>query len=230
MRVIPLIAFLLVVAACSDSELLGELGERSHGYVVGSTTTAVVSDTEPPPPTPGVVPVESVRWFNERIEGEELSEPTIVISRVWARGGSESRFVQASPAEIDIAVPGLEFPALLPEGAVWITSQLVYDPASATLDPSSLAAFGVWSVPPYTDDAGRLAVLRIGEARPNNPPGVVSAQTQNGLNLLWSQGAYRYDLLCYPGVPQDVCWQMSEVMAPLASIAPAPEPVVETET
>jgi hypothetical protein len=189
---------------------------------VGSTTTTPFTQSETVATSPGAIAVETVRWFNERIEGETISEPSIVISTVWARGNEDGRFIQASPAEIDIAVPGLEFPALLPDGAQWITSQLVYDPASATLDPTTFAAFGVWSLPPYTNDAGRLAVLRVGEARENAPAGVSSANTEDGLNLVWTQGVYRYDLLCAPDVPQDVCWQMSEVMAPLPSISPAP--------
>lgn len=212
----------VVLTACGDSDLFQDLGDRSHGYVVGSTTIASIDQTaETVVAAPGVAAIEGVRWFNAGIDGEIISEPSIVISTVWARGGEEGRFVQASPAEIDIAVPGIEFPALVPDATLSITSQLVYDPASATLDPNTLVAFGVWSVPPYTDEEGRLAVLRVSEARESSPAGTASSSTPDGLNLVWTQGTYRYDLLCYTGVPQDVCWQMSEVMAPLGSIAPA---------
>lgn len=203
--------------------MMDELGDRSHEYVVGSTTsTLFVAVTDPREASGGVTPVETVRWFNERIDGEEIGESNIVVSAVWARGGEDGRFVQASPAEIVIAAPGIEFPALLPAGAAWITSQLVYDPASATLDPNTLAAFGVWSVPPYTDDAGRLAVLRVGELRGTPIVGINSANSVDGLNLAWTSGPYRYDLLCYSDVAEDVCWQTAEVMAPLASVSPAP--------
>lgn len=220
-RLIALILAAVVLTACGDSDLFDDLGERSHGYVVGSTTIAEIDGSAVTVvAAPGVTAIESVRWFNEGIEGEIISEPSIVISTVWARGGEEGRFIQASPAEIDIAVPGIEFPALVPDTTLSITSQLVYDPASATLDPNTLAAFGVWSVPPYTDDEGRLAVLRVSEARDNSPAGIASAATPDGFNLVWTQGIYRYDLLCYLNVSQDVCWQMTEVMAPLASIAP----------
>ncbi len=220
-RLTAIIAVTLVAAACSDSTLMDDLGERSHEYVVGSTTTTLfVASANTLAAGPGVIPIEDVRWFNEGIEGEELGEANIVIPTVWARGGEEGRFVQASPAEINIALPGMEFPAVVPQTSQWVTSQLVYDPASATLDPNTFAAFGLWSVPPYTDDAGRLAVLRVGQARDNASTGINSAANETGLNLVWSSGAYRYDLQCYPGLDQDVCWQMAEVMAPLASVAP----------
>ncbi|HSF85564.1 MAG TPA: hypothetical protein VLG28_07920 [Acidimicrobiia bacterium] len=223
-RLIALIGLAVLVAGCSDSALMDDLGERSHGYVVGSTTTTVfvrVGDTVSA--ASGVGPVEGVRWYNEGIQGEETApEPNLVIPGVWARGNAEGRFIQASPAEINVAVPGIQFPALVPQEAVWVTSQLVYDPASATLDPNTLAAFGLWSVSPYADDSGRLAVLRVGEARANASPTIRPTPDENGLTLAWSDGPYRYELLCYLRVDEDVCWQMAEVLAPLESVAPGP--------
>jgi hypothetical protein len=106
--VTALIAVALLIASCGESDLLEDLGERSHSYVVGSTTIAPADGSgDTVVATPGVVPVENVRWYNERIEGEIISEPSIVISTVWSRGGEQGRFIQASPAEIDIALPRL---------------------------------------------------------------------------------------------------------------------------
>ena len=71
-RLIALIGLAVLVAGCSDSALMDDLGERSHGYVVGSTTTTVfvrVGDTVSA--ASGVGPVEGVRWYNEGIQGEE---------------------------------------------------------------------------------------------------------------------------------------------------------------
>jgi hypothetical protein len=223
-RIASIACFVLVVAACGDTGMMDGLGLRSHDYVEGSTTsTRFTADTAPVTAVSDVIEVENVGWFNQAIEGETIGEPGAVIAAVWARGTDEGRFIQASPAEIDIALPGVEFPSLVPESADWITSQLVYDAASATLDIEVSAAFGLWSVLPYTDDEGRLAVLRVGQATAASEvgSGITSSAVEDGLNLMWSSGLYRYELFCRSQVVEAQCWQMVESTVPLSLLAPA---------
>jgi hypothetical protein len=203
--------------------MMDGLGSRSHDYVEGSTTTtSFTADTAPVASAADVVAVETVGWFNQGIEGESVGEPTFVIASVWNRRDEEGRFIQASPAEIDIALPGVEFPSLVPDSADWITSQLVYDVASATLDVEVSAAFGLWSVRPYSDDEGRLAVLRVGQAttEAEGGSGIISSAVADGLNLMWSSGLYRYELFCRSPVAETQCWEMVESTVPLAIVAP----------
>ena len=223
-RAIALVVVAVALAGCSDSGLFEGLGERSHEYVRGSTTTtSPAAATTVPNARDGAVPVEDVIWLNEGIEGETTGEVNYVVSAVWARGNAEGRFIQASPAEIAGAGPGIEFPSLLPEDSRWVTSQLVYDAASATLDVDIAAAFGVWVVEPYTADEGRMAVLRVGQDVSGGGPSddVTSSNADGGLNLTWSDGVYRYELFCRSEVPEPQCRQMVESALPLQVVAPA---------
>ncbi len=225
---------MLLLASCGEEGLLDGLGERSHEYVEGSTTTTLFSDVTVPQTTPpGVVAAGSVNWFNVGIEGEEPSpEPAIVLAAVWRRGRDTGRFIQASPREIATALPGIEFPAVVPEQAGWVTSQLVFDAASATLDIDTSAAFGMWAVEPYTEDEARLAVLRVGQAAnvAEVGGGITSSAVEDGLSLQWTDGGFRYELFCVAQIPEDMCWQMVESAQPLDRVAPTPPPVVEGES
>jgi hypothetical protein len=226
-----LVALVLVLAACGEEGMLDGLGERSHEYVEGSTTTAPpTAVTAAPSSSPGVVASQTLDWANVGIEGEVVSpEQAVVISGVWRRGRAEGRFIQASPREIWVALSGLEFPSVVPEEAGWVTSQLVFDAASGILDVETSAAFGLWSVVPYTDDEGRLAVLRVGQA-PNTAEvggGITSAGVEDGLSLSWTDGGFRYELFCVAQIPEEMCWQMVESVAPLDTLAPEMSITVE---
>ncbi|MET0832168.1 MAG: hypothetical protein ABWY62_07270, partial [Acidimicrobiia bacterium] len=149
-----------VLTACSDSQLLDELGERSHQYVQGTTTLPPV--TTAPGVGQGGVPLKDIArdlsWYNEGIETGPTFETAVVISAVWLRGNGLDRFIQASPREVAAALPGVQFPSLVPRTTQSITSQLVYDTASATLDADVSAAFGLWSGEPYRAQDDQLGV------------------------------------------------------------------------
>ena len=72
--------------------------------------------------------------------------------------------MQAGRFEIAAALPGVEFPRLVPEKVTHISSQLVFDPLTGTLDVGTSAAFGLWTAEPYTVPRieGQLVVLRVG--------------------------------------------------------------------
>lgn len=233
-RLIVCAAVVLLVAACGEEGLLDGLGERSHEYVEGSTTTTVFTSATAPITPPGeVVSAQAVTWFNVGLEAEEVSpERAIVLASVWRRGRDTGRFVQASPREIWIALPGIEFPSVVPEEAGWVTSQLVFDAASATLDIDTSAAFGMWSSEPYTEDDGRLAVLRVGQAAnvAEVGGGIISAPVEDGLSLQWTDGGFKYELFCVAQIPEDMCWQMVESVSPLDTVAPTTEITSEEST
>ncbi len=217
----------LVLTACGEQGWLDGLGERSHDYVEGSTTIGPVEVSSTVAGDEAtLVPVETVSWLNEAIAGEMISEPGITVSAVWARRGDSSRFVQASPAEIVLPLPGIQFPGLLPERSEWITSQLVFDTASATIDVNTSAAFGVWAGEPYAEETDQLAVLRVGQnINTGVPIGEIRALASNdGINLNWSDGAYAYELTCIAPFTERACIRMAESIGPLEAFAPPPGP------
>lgn len=224
----------MVLSACGDQGLLDGLGERSHEYVEGSTTTTLFSSVTAPVTTqPGVVSASTASWFNVGLDGEESSpESAVVLATVWRRGRDTGRFIQASPYEIWTSLPGIEFPAVIPEEAGWITSQLVFDAASATLDIDTSAAFGLWSSVPYETDEGRLAVLRVGQAAnvAEVGGGIIAAPVEEGMSLQWTDGGFKYELFCVAQIPEDMCWQMVESAVPLESLAPSVVIVSEEST
>ena len=99
-----------------------------------------------------------------------------------------------------------------------MTSQLVFDPASGLLDVDTSAAFGFWTVEPYTVENGRLAVLRVGSA----PEGIGAAKSDvvpiivsDGLSLGWTEAGLRYELFCRATIPELVCNAIVDSFVPL---------------
>ncbi len=210
-----------VLAACSDSQLLDELGERSHQYVQGTTTIPPV--TTAPGDRQGGIGVKdigrNVSWYNEGIETGPTFETAVVISAVWQRGNGQDRFIQASPREVSAALPGVQFPSLVPRTTESITSQLVYDTASATLDAGVSAAFGLWSGEPYRAQDDQVGVLRIGqELTVRRRDGIRVIEVEDGINLLWTDGAYQYELFCHEELAEAQCQRLARSFVPLEVI------------
>jgi hypothetical protein len=203
-------AAMLAAAACGENGLLDGVGGRTQEAVVGTTTTTVlvVVDEEEVAPQ-GTVAANSVLWLNDGLEGEVAGSQTEVVARVFNRGAG-NRFVQSSRAEMALALPGIEFPRVVPRGVTWISSQLVYDTASGTIDTGTSAAFGLWEVEPYTVDEGRVGVLRIGAAPEEKLEEIRAEVVVDGLSLTWDDLVYRYELFCRESLPEDLCWKMAE--------------------
>lgn len=220
-RVVSLTTLLVVLAACGETGLLDGLGERSQDAVLGdvSSTSTIpirVDDEE----TLGVVISGDVTWWNDGIDGEATGEKNYIVSRVWERA-PQQRFHQASRLEIVQALPNIGFPGVVPEDVQFVTSQLVYDTASATLDSQFSAAFGLWPVEPYSVQDANIAVLRVGNAGEFRIDGIVADVVDDGLSLSWTAGVYRYELFCRTGVNEELCWQMAESTVSLSSQLPA---------
>ncbi len=216
-----LIVLVLVViaAACGDSGPLERVGEASSGWVTAvtvptTTTPLVVVEIG----NEGLVGAGDVLWSNDDIgPASPSSDPRSAIAAVWERQIG-SRFVQASRAEIAAALPTIRFPGTVPEDVRWMTSQLVFDPASGLLDIDTSAAFGLWTVEPYTVENGRLAVLRVGSA----PDGAGAAKSDvvpiivaDGLSLGWTEAGLRYELFCRATIPELVCNAIVDSFVPL---------------
>ena len=221
-RAAIVVALAVVVAACGDTGLLDGVGRRAQEAVlrdVPTTSTAPlrVDDDD----VLGVVVSADLDWWNDGIEGEANGEKNYVVAKVWERDPHE-RFIQASRVEIVQTLPNIGFPGLVPEEVRHVTSQLVFDTASATLDAEFSAAFGLWPVEPYSVQEANLAVLRVGDAGEFRIDGIVADVVDDGLSLSWTAGPYRYELFCRTGLDDDLCWQMAETTVSLASQLPPP--------
>ncbi len=222
-RIVPAISLILLASACGDAGLLDGLGDRSVEIVHGETSSTTTT-TEPE----GVdAPIGSTRasdlvWYNDGLTDESTSpETAVVISAVWFRGDGTTSVIQASRSEISTALPGIQFPELVPDSVGWVTSQLVYDVASGTLDPEGVAQFGLWHLEPYATEGGRTAVLRVRDATATDPVGSISPETTNtGMDLKWVRESYFYVLSCPTELAEEACWQMAESAMPLSLLLP----------
>lgn len=201
----------LLVAGCSD-HALGRLG-RSSDWFEQAKATSPTSVTLAAPP---LIDTELVGWWNLELGGSVVEEPAAVVERVYRRGGTSTRFVQASPFEVAAALPGVRFPAKLPGDVESVTSQLVYAPGAAVLSADEQAVFGLWSTEPYSRSrtVGQRGVLGIhpaGEEPPTcallSDPETASCTTRvvgdldvwrlidaRGATWVWRAGEYRYEL------------------------------------
>lgn len=213
----------LVVAACGDAGLLDGVGDRTREVVVGETTSTIAVDAVPAGrDDEALVAAVDLLWFNDDIDPQFTGASAEVVADVWRRQ-LNSRFVQASRAEIAAALPGLRFPELVPQQVRWITSQLVYLESSGTLDLDTSAAFGLWTGEPYQSDRSQLGVLRVGEAGLETPAErseLIASAVPDGVSVAWTESGHRYELFCRSEVSEDLCLEVGASSAPLALLTP----------
>jgi hypothetical protein len=212
----PSIWILLVVAlaagACSDSSL-SDLGQRASGWIGEPESGPVQTD---PSGQPAVVRSVEVDWVNDDAGGASLAgDPAAVVQAVIARSSGPERYIQASRLEIAAALPGLLFPDLVPPEVTAVTSQLVVASARDRLDDEVHAAFGLWTVEPYTrsrsvGQRGTFTVAGIAadSACDRLAAGAVAACTtttidvfdvvridaESGQTWVWDDDTYEYQL------------------------------------
>jgi hypothetical protein len=221
-RILVALSVALVVTACGETGPLDGVGERTRLFVEGPTTTTIPIESI----TVGqsgetAVGATDVVWYNDGKNPQHRGTSVEVIARVWNSRIGNSRFVQSSRAEISDALPTLTFPSLVPDHVRWITSQLVYDDSTGTLDPEISAAFGFWASEPYLSDTGRVGVLRVGVAPADTPLArseIISIVVPDGLSLGWTEAAMRYELFCRSEVSQDLCIEIAESSKPLSDL------------
>ena len=217
-RLVIFLAVALSSTACGEAGLLDGLGNRSAQVVHGDTSTTT-STTEPEQADAplGSVRASDVVWYNDGIANEGIGETTFVIATVWGRGDGVTSVIQASRSEIASALPGIQFPELLPDRVGWITSQLVFDVASATLGRDTAAQFGLWHLEPYTVDGGRTALMWVRPATGADTIGaIVPESTTSGLTLSWVAESFHYQVSCPPELAEEYCWQFAETAMPLS--------------
>jgi hypothetical protein len=213
----------LALGSCGEAGLLDGVGDRTREIVAGNTTTtttlvAVAAGGE----DEGLVRAADVLWFNDEIEPQYTGEPSEVAEAVWARQLG-SRFVQSSRREIASALPALMFPSLVPQQVRWVTSQLVYNATTGTLDSETSAAFGLWTEEPYRSSSAQIGVLRVGRASEDVAAArseVVRVIVPEGVSVGWTESGHRYELFCRSEVSDDLCTETAESSVALAGLVP----------
>lgn len=203
--------------------MMSGLGDRSVEFVHGETslvTTTTVAAREESPQ--GTVHAADLVWYNDGLPGAVSSaEPYYVIAQVWGRGDGTTSVLQATRTEIASALPGIQFPDLVPDTVGWVTSQLVYDVASGLLGQDTAAQFGLWHLEPYITEGGRTAVIRVRPATSSDVIGSIFPEdSSSGLNLSWVAESYHYEISCPLDLPEENCWQMAESVKPLSQLLP----------
>jgi hypothetical protein len=221
-KMIGVACVVLVLAACGDAGPLDGVGDRSSEWIHAgvSATTTTEARVVVQVANQGLVGTGDLLWANDDLGDPGSMEPPLVVRGVWDRQIG-SRFVQASRAEIAAALPTVRFPSLVSEDVKWVTSQLVFDASNGELDPTTSAAFGLWSVEPYTVSAGQLGVIRVGAAPGDIGAGrsdVVPILVPDGVNLGWTEGGLRYEMFCRASVPDAVCEAIIESFVPLSTL------------
>jgi hypothetical protein len=209
----------LLLAACGDS--LDGVGDLSRRIVHGdesSTTSTTQAEQGPQLNLAGLS--GDIVWVNDEYTVELGLQADDLVRRVWLRGDGISPFVQASRFEISEALDGIQFPRLIPDTITHISSQLVYDTQTGTLDVATAAAFGLWTAEPYTvpRTEGQLAVLRVGlkTFADDLADGEISSfRVAEGRELSWGFGDHVYQLFCRTGVTEEACFEIAGSTSPL---------------
>ena len=246
LQFVGVLAIAIVATACGESPL-ESVGQRSSEWINEPevTTTARVVVT-----VPVSIGVERLLWSNDEIVTQNLFDPVLLVSEVFARREGD-RFIQASRAEISTMLPDVRFPARAPFGAEWVTSQLVIDNSGELSDDPS-AAFGIWSAEPYTRSrsVAQIAILRVSNdketateiAEPGEETScarfaetttssceifnvsdltVWSLTSNQGTTLVWFEGLYRYELFGRPFVSFEALIGMTAGSVRLADLGTA---------
>ncbi len=262
LRSITILGFVLLLVSCADGEFLTGAGPAAEWIGEASAPSTATPDTTtttvPPPPIRATM---GVSWWNDPLavftdaEAAAVS-PEQVVSAVWATGSGTDRYLQAARSDIARALPGLAFPSMLPEEARYISSQLVFSPQTRALAADQVAAFGVWSVEPYTRqrDLAQKAVFLVGwddvdrVALAGDPSGGCAwfrerdfrsceqgpadlgpswwVETFEGRTLIWLDGVYRYELRGR-GVSTATVEAIARSMVPISDFDPPGEDTPE---
>lgn len=218
-RFAPILLPVLLLAACGDSlEGVGDLSRRIVHGDESSTTTTTQAEQGPQLNLAGLS--GDIVWVNDEFTVEPGLEAEDLVRRVWLRGDGISPYVQASRFEISTALEGIQFPRLIPNTVTHVSSQLVYDTQTGTLDVATAAAFGLWTAEPYTipRTEGQVAVLRVGLktfADDLDDGDFFSFRVAEGRELSWAFGDHVYQLFCRTGISEEACFEMAGSTSPL---------------
>jgi hypothetical protein len=226
------VVLLVLCAACGDAPL-ADLGGRSSGWIDEAKTTTTAPPATTPSNTADLVAVWEVGWWNIDLALKSFPTEAAVLSDVVERRTGSNRFIQASPFEVAAAIPGLEFPARLPGDVISITSQLVLAPDANRLDVDQVAAFGLWTVLPYSQSRtlGQIATLAVSRSGGDvecpdtatcelltvGDTDVKRTMGNDTVRFAWTSGDWEYELDIRPG-SVDLVIDMLRSLAPLREI------------
>lgn len=210
--IIFVLALALVLGACGEDSL-ADLGQRSSGWIGDPESGPVATDDSG---QPAVVRSVEVAWVNDELtEVLPSGGAEAAVQSVIERSSGPERYVQASRLEVAAALPGMLFPDLVPPEVVAVSSQLVVAPSRDRLDDEVHAAFGLWTVEPYTrsrsvgqrgtfvvagiglDSAcDRLAAGAVAACTTSTVDGfeVVRIDAESGQTWVWDDDTYEYQL------------------------------------
>lgn len=211
-RSIAVLSFALLLAACSDTSL-SDIGARSSGWIGDSGSGGTAGSEES---LPQVVRAVEVDWFNDDLGSPvAVGSAEEVLAAIVERTESADRYIQASRLEIAAVLPGLEFPDIFPIEITAVTSQIVIGSGRDRLDDEVYAAFGFWTVEPYTKSrsVGQRGTLTIGGIQGESacerfaagavaacttetigPHRTVRIDSESGQTWVWADEAYEYQL------------------------------------
>ena len=238
--------------SCGESSL-DRAGQGSTDWIgqgAPSTTPPppleITTTTLPPGPEEHLSSAEGLEWLNEGLDGFEAESPEAVVDLVWDASNGVNSFVQANRSSIALALPGVRFPATVPDEVGYVTSQLVFSTPGGAMNEEWLAAFGLWTVTPYSasravgqsvvlyvgrdisgadSDPSRACDLMLGIAKSSCTDQMVEGlgwasrvSVPDGVKLAWSDGLYRYELFHRTSGDFAVAELMAGVMIELSSI------------
>lgn len=178
---------LVALGACG-SDPLANLGGRTRSFLdlaeePDAPEPAAASPSTLPPPIEELHGLEGIQWYRQDDpiwgpNGLDTLEPEQVLEVIWAQSSRRDSFVQSSPAEIAAGLPEIEFPSLIPGEVGFVSSQLLFSIETGDLAQDFQAAFGLWSVFPYTQsrESGQRGALWVGSAT----SGVVYVDSADG--------------------------------------------------
>ena len=176
--VVGLILAAGTLAACGSDAPLADLGHMTERWIAAAPDAPITTATPPAAAPIGLLATngpKTIEWVNDELGSGSSASPTSpeeIVSFVWSRSNRQDRYVQASRTEILAALPAVEIPTLIPDKVAFITSQLIFDPATGGLASDAAAAFGFWSEKPYTKSrtVSQLAVLMVAIDEPLPDP------------------------------------------------------------
>lgn len=236
---------LTLLSACNTEALLSPEGVA--GEWLEATEDTIAPTEEEVLVSSGLRSAVSAVWPNDLLAVTSSVAAEDVIEAIWERSDQIDRFVQVSRTDISRAVPEIRFPELIPESVEFISTQLVYLPRTGSLDTSPTAAFGLWTVEPYSlsRSVGQKAVIFVHalEDEANFEGDITegcgqfqarelsSCERINlGLNpawwlsslegnvLVWYSGRLRYEMTVRAPVTRDIAEQVASSTIPLGTL------------
>ena len=223
--VVSFIALLMALASCGESPL-EHAGEASTGWIGDGTSVTTTTTTAPSAPSVELMTATGLSWTNDRLVQFTAQTPAAVIGLAWEASSGRESYVQAHRQTIARAVPRVKVPGAVPDDVVYVTSQLVFGSTPGELSEEWLAAFGFWTVVPYSHSrsVGQSVVLHIGQVvrdrgfsceklplavsqicRDEIVAGLGEASevvAPDGVTLRWDDGEYHYRLFCRTDSPE----------------------------